>query len=267
MGDPRVYQIGVLAPCSSTAWRGSTSRSRRPAPRCCSGRCSSPRPCAIGSMVPGAANWKSALISGLSLCLLLRTNSPGLAVLGGVSSPSAASSSSASSGKHLFNPTNGARGRAAPVHRSSLGLARAMGIGRVLRVSHGVPRRAGREPGLAQRRDLRLHRCYCALMFGRSLYLGEPMAIPLHRLAERRAAAVHLLHDFGPEDHARFARGAGAVCRAGGVRRVVRAVPPVQDERAAVVAGGLVGWRSRSSTGCCRAIATRGSGASALTRA
>ena len=24
--------------------------------------------------------------------------------------------------------------------------------------------------------------CYCALVFGRSLYLGEPMAIPLHRL-------------------------------------------------------------------------------------
>jgi Na+-translocating ferredoxin:NAD+ oxidoreductase RnfD subunit len=24
--------------------------------------------------------------------------------------------------------------------------------------------------------------CYCALLFGRSLYLGEPLAIPLHRL-------------------------------------------------------------------------------------
>ncbi len=24
--------------------------------------------------------------------------------------------------------------------------------------------------------------CYCALIFGRSLYLGEPMTIPIHRL-------------------------------------------------------------------------------------
>ena len=100
--------------------------------------------------------------------------------------------------------------------------------------------------------------CYCALMFGRSFYLGEPMAIPLHRLRERRAAAVHLLHDLRPEDHARLARRTRAVCRAGRLRRVVRAVPPVQDQRAAVVAGGLVAGGAAHRPAAARAIATRG---------
>ncbi len=55
--------------------------------------------------------------------------------------------------------------------------------------------------------------------------------------AERRAAAVCVLHDLGPEDDARLALGSGAVRRAGGLRRVLRAVQVVSHQRPAVVAG------------------------------
>ena len=48
---------------------------------------------------------RSALISGLSLCLLLRTGSPGLAVVGAVMAI-ASKFLIRLNGKHVFNPTN-----------------------------------------------------------------------------------------------------------------------------------------------------------------
>ena len=53
-----------------------------------------------------AVNVRSALISGLSLCLLLRTNRPELAVLAAVLTI-AGKFLIRFRGKHLFNPTNG----------------------------------------------------------------------------------------------------------------------------------------------------------------
>jgi Na+-transporting NADH:ubiquinone oxidoreductase subunit NqrB len=55
---------------------------------------------------PAAVNIKSALISGLSLCLLLRTNRPELAVLAAVLTI-AGKFLLRFRGKHLLNPTNG----------------------------------------------------------------------------------------------------------------------------------------------------------------
>lgn len=121
----------------------------------------------------------SALISGIGLCTLLRTQHLAIAAL-------AAALAIASKfvirwkGKHLFNPTN-----------LVLVLALASGLGWVSPGQYGnvafaaffmvwmgvlVVHRAGRSdvtlPFLAT---------WLAILFGRSLWLGEPMSIPLHR--------------------------------------------------------------------------------------
>jgi Na+-transporting NADH:ubiquinone oxidoreductase subunit NqrB len=126
--------------------------------------------------------WRSALISGLSLCLLCRTNSMLLCVLTGVCAI-AGKFLLRCKGKHLFNPTN-------------FGLVVMMLAtdGRVW-VSPGqwgnvaffaflmaclgglVVMRAGRA-------DVALGFLFfwSALLIGRSWWVGEPMTIPLHRL-------------------------------------------------------------------------------------
>ena len=124
---------------------------------------------------------KSACISANSLCLLLRTDLLLLAAL-------AAAISIASkfvirvNGKHVFNPTN-------------LGLVALLTATDAVWVSPGqwgsVALLAGLMAclgGLVVHRALRsdvalaFALVYAALLFGRSLYLGEPMAIPIHRL-------------------------------------------------------------------------------------
>lgn len=125
---------------------------------------------------------KSALISGLSLCLLLRTNDLALAGI-------AAAATIASkfvlrwNGKHVFNPTN-------------FGIVALMlaSDGRVW-VSPGqwgstaffgflMACLGGLVVNRAARSDVTLAFLgfYFALVFGRSAWLGEPLAIPLHRL-------------------------------------------------------------------------------------
>jgi Na+-transporting NADH:ubiquinone oxidoreductase subunit NqrB len=124
---------------------------------------------------------KSALISGLSLCLLLRTNSAALAA-------AAAAAAIASKfvlrvrGKHVFNPTN-------------FGLVALMlATGRVW-VSPGQWGNAaffaflmaclgGLVVNRAARSDVTYAflASYLGVVFGRALWLGQPMAIPLHQL-------------------------------------------------------------------------------------
>jgi enediyne biosynthesis protein E5 len=124
---------------------------------------------------------KSALISGLSLCLLLRTNYLWLV-------PIAALITIGSkfvlriNGKHIFNPTN-------------------FGIVALILLTDSVwvsPGQWGNVAffgflmaclgGLVVHRALRsdvtyaFALCYAGLLIGRSLYLGEPLTIPLHRL-------------------------------------------------------------------------------------
>jgi enediyne biosynthesis protein E5 len=130
----------------------------------------------------GRVDRRSALISGLSLCLLLRTDQPLLVV------PLAALVTIGSKfrvrvrGKHVFNPTN-------------------IGLASMLLVTDGVwlsPGQWGNVAffallmaclgGLVAHRALRSDvalsfiASYATLLVARSLYLGEPMAIPLHRL-------------------------------------------------------------------------------------
>ena len=124
----------------------------------------------------------SALISGLSLCLLLRTDTLALAVV-------AAGLAIASKflvrvrGKHVFNPTNGA-------------------IVAMLLLTDGVwvsPGQWGNAAvfafllaaagGLVVNRAARADvtwtflASHAALTLGRALWLGDPLAIPLHRLS------------------------------------------------------------------------------------
>lgn len=124
---------------------------------------------------------RSALISGLGLCFLLRTDRPWLI-------PAIAALTIGSKfalrlrGKHVWNPTN-------------FGLAAGMTAGGQVWVSPGqwgsvaflallvlclgglVVRRAARSDVTAA-----FLACYAAILAGRSLWLGEPMAIPFHRL-------------------------------------------------------------------------------------
>ena len=123
---------------------------------------------------------RSALISGLSLCLLLRTNLTLLAVLGAVLAV-AGKFVLRFRGKHLFNPTNCAivalllTGQAW-VSPGQWGSAAFFGF---LLVCLG-----GLVVNRAARSDVTVAflLAYAGLVIGRSLWLGEPMAIPLHRL-------------------------------------------------------------------------------------
>ena len=124
---------------------------------------------------------RSPLISALSLTLLLRTGSVTLSILAGVL---AVGSKYVLRwrGKHIFNPANfglvivSLAFGAAWISPGQWGAAPVLGI---LLVGLG-----GIVTGKAKRWDvsLALLGCYAALLFGRALWLGDPMAIPLHQL-------------------------------------------------------------------------------------
>jgi len=124
---------------------------------------------------------RSALISGLSLCLLLRTNSVLLAVLAAAVTI-AGKFALRVRGKHIFNPTN-------------------FGIVATMLATGGVwvsPGQWGNTAffafllaclgGLVVNRAARSDVTYAflafylAILFGRALWLGQPMAIPLHQV-------------------------------------------------------------------------------------
>jgi Na+-transporting NADH:ubiquinone oxidoreductase subunit NqrB len=125
---------------------------------------------------------RSALISGLSLCLLLRTGSPALAVVAAVIAVGSKFVIRIR-GKHVFNPTNGA-------------------IVAMLLLSDGVWVSSGQWGSaavfaflLASAGSLVVNRAaradvawtflaaHTLLLLGRTLWLGDPFAVALHRLA------------------------------------------------------------------------------------
>jgi Na+-translocating ferredoxin:NAD+ oxidoreductase RnfD subunit len=124
---------------------------------------------------------RSALISGLSLCLLLRSNEVWLLVAGAVIAI-ASKFIVRWRGKHLFNPTNIAivvlliltdRVWVSPGQ-----------WGNVAFFAFLIICLGGLVVNRARRSDVTYAFIvfWCAILFGRSLLLGEPMAIPLHRL-------------------------------------------------------------------------------------
>jgi Na+-transporting NADH:ubiquinone oxidoreductase subunit NqrB len=134
-----------------------------------------------GAKSPFGSSARSALISGLSLCLLLRTNRTDLAIVAAMITI-ASKSLIRVDGKHLFNPTNG--GIVAMLLLTdrvwvSPGQWGAAAFFAFLLASAGslVVNRAARSDV-----TFAFLLSYAALVFGRSFYLGEPLAIPLHRL-------------------------------------------------------------------------------------
>src|SRR5215510_12009741 len=124
---------------------------------------------------------KSALISGLSLCLLCRTNEPLLAMATAVASI-ASKFTLRWHGKHVFNPTN-------------FGLVVMMLVTGQVWVSPGQWGSAATFGFLlasagclvvtkASRADVTLAflGAWAAFLFSRSMWLGEPLTIPIHRL-------------------------------------------------------------------------------------
>jgi Na+-transporting NADH:ubiquinone oxidoreductase subunit NqrB len=184
MADPRLYQIGTLAALLvyGIGWLGFDITPARAALILASAL-GTQKICdrLSGSSAPFGSTSRSALISGLSLCLLMRTNDAGLACLAAVIAI-AGKFLIRIRGKHVFNPTNGAL------------VAMLLLTGQVW-VSPGqwgtpasfaflmacagmlVVTRAARSDV-----TLAFIACYGALVFGRSIYLGEPLTIPIHRL-------------------------------------------------------------------------------------
>lgn len=130
--------------------------------------------------LPRFDGW-SALISGLSLCLLLRTDVWWLAGVAGVLSVGSKFLLRVD-GKHVWNPTN-------------FGIATTMLLSPDAWVSPGqwgsttvaafaVACAGGLVVNRAERSDVTYAFLffYLALVFGRSIWLGEPLSIPLHRL-------------------------------------------------------------------------------------
>jgi Na+-transporting NADH:ubiquinone oxidoreductase subunit NqrB len=136
--------------------------------------------CTRASRLP-AFDPRSALISGLSLCLLLRTNS--LIIAAGAAAIAIASKFVLRiNGKHIFNPTN-------------IGIVAMMLLTDRVWVSPGQWGNAaffaflmaclgGLVVNRAARSDVTYAfiASYLVLVFGRSIWLGEPLTIPVHRL-------------------------------------------------------------------------------------
>lgn len=125
---------------------------------------------------------RSALISGLSLCLLLRTNSAALAVVTAIVTI-ASKFVLRVRGKHVFNPTNFgivalmlATGGDVWVSPGQWGSAAFLGF-LIACLGGLVVNRAARSDV-----TYAFLAFYLAVLFGRALWLGQPMAIPLHQV-------------------------------------------------------------------------------------
>jgi Na+-transporting NADH:ubiquinone oxidoreductase subunit NqrB len=124
---------------------------------------------------------RSALISGLSLCLLLRTGSEGLAAL-------AAALAVASKfavrirGKHVFNPTNLAIALVALLSGRAWVSPGQWGDSAFFAFLMACV--GGLVVWRALRSDVALAflLAWAALLLGRATWLGDPLAIPLHQL-------------------------------------------------------------------------------------
>lgn len=138
----------------------------------------------IGAWAVGCRfEWKSAAITALSLSILLRASEPWMWVAAGLVGVGA-KFAIRYKGKHLFNP-------------ACLGIvAMILLFGRDVWVSPGqwgqAPLIAGWAMALAalvlssvKRLDIALGfiATFAAILFGRALWLGDPMAIPMHQLS------------------------------------------------------------------------------------
>ena len=143
-------------------------------------------------------------------------------------------------GKHLFNPTN-------------FGIVAMMALTGEVWVSPGqwgnvaffaflMACLGGLVVNRAARSDVTYAfiAFYMALVFGRSLWLGEPMAIPVHRLESGALLLFTFFMISDPKTTPGSRAGKDPVRAARRLRRVVRAIPAVPNQRPAVVARGVL---------------------------
>ena len=124
---------------------------------------------------------RSALISGLSLCLMLRTGSASLALTATIITI-VSKFLLRFNGKHLFNPTN--FGIVAMILFTGQVWVSPGQWGNVAFFAFLMACLGGLVVNRAARSDVTYAfiAFYMALVFGRSIWLGEPLTIPLHRL-------------------------------------------------------------------------------------
>jgi Na+-transporting NADH:ubiquinone oxidoreductase subunit NqrB len=178
--DPRLYQIAALSGLLAYGLLRLDLEVRLPqAVVILGGVLAAQYACTRAWRLP-AFDPRSALISGLSLCLLLRTSSLLLAALAAVVAV-AGKFVVRVHGKHVFNPTNFALVvlllvGGAWVSPGQWGNAAVLGF--------LIACLGGLVVNRAARADITLAflASWAALVFGRSFWLGEPMAIPVHRL-------------------------------------------------------------------------------------
>ena len=138
---------------------------------------------ALGSTLTGTRfEWRSALISGLSLCLLCRANAWWLAVVAGVIAITSKFVLRVR-GKHLFNPTGFALVALMLATDGAVWVSPGQ-WGNVAFFAFLIACLGGLVVMRAARADVTLTflAAWVALLVGRSLWLHEPMTIPLHRL-------------------------------------------------------------------------------------
>ena len=139
---------------------------------------------AVGTRLTGLPRFdpKSALISALSLCLLLRSRDPGWLAVAAILAVGCKFVFRVG-GKHVFNPTN-------------LGIVALLAAGIPVWVSPGQWGHTGTSAFLfaclgllvvtrAARADVTLAflASHTAVLFGRAAWLGQPWAVPLHQMA------------------------------------------------------------------------------------
>ncbi|HWH77967.1 MAG TPA: RnfABCDGE type electron transport complex subunit D, partial [Candidatus Binatus sp.] len=124
---------------------------------------------------------RSALISGLSLCLLLRTNSE-LLLVGAAVITIASKFIFTWRGKHIFNPTN--FGIVAMIALTGAVWVSPAQWGSKLHFAFLMACLGGMVIHRAMRSDVSYAfiLAYAAILFGRAFWLGDPWAIPLKQL-------------------------------------------------------------------------------------
>jgi len=179
--DPRLYQIAVLASLLAygMAYLGFDIQPGRAVAILTAALLTQLAATALAAR--SGFDPRSALISGLSLCLLLRTNDPVLAVLAAVVAV-ASKFLLRVRGKHVFNPTNFAIVAMMLATGEVWASPGQWGSGAVF--AFLLASAGGLVVNRAARADVTwtFLACYAALWLGRSFWLGDPLVIPLHRL-------------------------------------------------------------------------------------
>lgn len=138
----------------------------------------------VATRLTGTARFepKSALISGLSLCLLLRTNSLWLAAVAAIVTV-ASKFAIRWRGKHLFNPTN--FGLVAMMLATGRVWVSPGQWGNVALFAFLMACLGGLVVHRAARSDVTVAFLvsYLGVVFGYAAWLGQPLTIPLHRVA------------------------------------------------------------------------------------